>query len=214
LPLLLVAGGAALLLGGKKKKKKASSSSGGGGYDDLPGYDDAAGGDDGIGDYVPPTPPPQPSTPSKPAGNPPRGDSYDDAFWGPDPDSQMIKIREFFKYLGYPVDVTPHPMNILGPKGAIERENYDGTTGKLGGNDDEPSATVRQFQKNYNQVSRLNKAEKLFPSSMGGLSTDGMVGPYTLNGLRYAVEELKAGKAGGRNWQDLIQMAELKGIQS
>jgi len=49
---------------------------------------------------------------------------------------------------------------------------------------------------------------------MGGLDKDALVGPYTLNGLRFAVEQLKAGKTQGKLWDQLIQMAALKGINS
>ena len=104
-------------------------------------------------------------------------------------------------------------MNKLGPKGTLELENKDGTTGKLGGDDDIGNPIVKTFEKNYNQVSRLNKAEKVFSASMGGLNVDaGFVGPYVLNGLRYAVEQINAGLTQGKKWQDLVQMATLKGI--
>jgi len=204
-PLLLLAGGAALLLG-KKKKKSSSKADTGPTYDDLPSGDDTTPYD------IPTKPAPKPSAPDRPSGSPPRGDQYDAGYWGSTPEERRTAIREHFKYLGYPVEVGPWPMNILGPKGSEEMENIDGTKGKLGGDDDKPNETVRLFQKNYNQVSRLNKAEKIFPAKMGGLDKDGLVGPYTLNGLRYAVEELKAGKGGGKTWKDLISMAELKGI--
>jgi hypothetical protein len=201
-PLLLLAGGAALLLGGKKKKKKSTST------DTWPSYDDLPSGD-GLDPYIPPTPPSKPTTPSsRPPGNPPRGDGYDADYWGSTTEERLTKIRQFLKDFGYPVEVGPWPMNKLGPKGDFEMENEDGTMGKLGGGDDEPNATIRQFQSDYNRVSRLNKAEKLYAQSMGGLDKDGRMGPYTLNALRYAHDD----KPGNKAWPDMIQMAELKGI--
>ncbi len=215
MPLLLVAGGAALLLGTKKRKKKSTPSTGTTdttGTDtpyDLPEMDEEA-------VYIPPPPQPKPRASDVPAGNPPRGDTYDAGYWGGTSDERLEKIRGHFLYLGYAVEIGPWPMNILGPKGEHELTNKDGTKGKLGGDDDQPNETVRDFQKNYNQVSRLNQAEKYFEpvgqASMGGLAKDALVGPYTLNGLRFSVEELKSGKAGGKTWNDLITQANLKGI--
>ncbi len=208
MPLLLVAAGAALLLGTKKKKRSTTSS---GTTDDTP-YDLPAFDEEAV--YVPPDPAPKPRTPNVPAGNPPRGDSYDAGYWGSTSDERLSNIRSHFVQLGYNVEVGPWPMNVLGPKGDHELTNKDGTKGKLGGDDDQPNETVRDFQRNYNQVSRLNKAEKYFEpigqSTMGGLAKDALVGPYTLNGLRFAVEEIKAGK--GKPWPDLITQANLKGI--
>jgi len=200
LPLVALAGGAALLMGKKKKKKKSSSSDSAPSYGDFPSVDPDP--------YIPPSPAPKPQAPSRPAGTPPNGDSYDADFWGSNTDERLTKIRQFFADLGYPVEVGPWPMNILGPLGTAEMQNKDGTTGKLGGGDDEPSAIVRQFQNDYNRVSRLNKAEKVYSQSMGGLDKDGLVGPYTLNALRYAHDD----KPGDKAWPDLIQMADLKGI--
>jgi hypothetical protein len=204
MPLLLVAGGAALLLGTKKKKKSSTATKEDTPYD-LPEYNEEE-------VYIQPDPEPKERPSDIPAGNPPRGDTYDAGYWGSTSDERLENIRVHFIYLGYSVEIGPWPMNVLGPKGDHELTNKDGTKGKLGGDDDQPNETVRDFQRNYNQVSRLNKAEKYFPSNMGGLAKDALVGPYTLNGLRYAVEELKAGKAGGKTWNDLISQAELKGI--
>lgn len=201
MPLLLVAGGAALLLGGKKKKKKTTT---GGGEEPTPYQPE----EEEIEPYIPPSPAPKPQTPSRPAGNPPGGDSYDGDYWGATGDERLISIRQHFVDLGYPVEVGPWPMNILGPKGNVELTNIDKTKGKLGGGDDVPNATVKKFQHEYNMVSRLNKAEKLYAQSMGGLDEDGYVGPYTLNGLRYAVDNLP----GGKTWNDLLLMATNKGI--
>lgn len=213
MPLLLVAAGAALLLGTKKKKKSTTSTVT---QDDtpydLPEYNE----DDDDDIYIPPEPQPKPKTPDVPAGNPPRGAEYDAGYWGGTTDERLEKIRGHFLYLGYPVEIGPWPMNTLGPKGDFELTNKDGTKGKLGGDDDQENETVRDFQRNYNQISRLNKAEKYFlppgQATMGGLNKDALVGPYTLNGLRFSVDELKAGKAGGKTWNDLITQANLKGI--
>ncbi len=207
MPLLLVAAGAALLLGTKKKKRSTTAA---GTKEDTP-YDlPEIVEEEDI--YIPPAPEPKERTPDIPAGNPPRGDTYDAGYWGSTSEERLENIRGHFVYLGYNVEIGPWPMNTLGPKGGFELTNKDGTKGKLGGDDDQPNETVRDFQKNYNQVSRLNQAEKYFPSSMGGMAKDALVGPYTLNGLRYSVEELKAGKAAPKNWNDLIAQAVLKGI--
>ena len=201
MPLLLAAGGAALLLSGKKKKKKKTANGG------AEPYTPPENGEEEI-PYIPPSPAPKPQTPSRPAGNPPRGDQYDGEYWGSTTPERLMGIRQHFVDLGYPVQVSPHPMNILGPKGNFELENIDGTMGKLGGDDDKPNATVKKFQHEYNMVSRLNKAEKIYPQAMGGLDEDGAVGPYTLNGLRFA----KEGLPGGKTWSDLLMMATNKGI--
>lgn len=193
LPLILGAGAIALIATGKKKKKTKSSDV----PDEPPPY---------IPD-LPPAPKPKPDS-KRPSGNPPRGDSYDGNYWGSNSEERLASIRQHFVELGYQVEVGPWPMNELGPKGTVELKNKSGSMGKLGGDDDKPNATVARFQRDYNIVSRLNKAEKIYPQSMGGLADDGLVGPYTLNGLRFAVEELP----GGKKWKDLLQQAALKGI--
>jgi len=202
-PIILAAGAIALAMsGGKKKPKKKSSSDG-----FMP--DDFIIDEYGADEYVPPPAPAKPKTdPSRPSGNPPRGDSYDGAYWGGSLNDQLISIRKHFSDLGYNVEIGPWPMNKLGPKGTVEIQNEDGTKGKLGGDDDIPNDIVKKFQSDYNAVSKLSKADKIYSQSMGGLSTDGFVGPYTLNGLRYAIEGLPAGKI----WNDLIMSARNKGI--
>lgn len=201
IPLLALAGGAALLLSGGKKKKK-SSTGGTGGVDPYSSDD--------IPPYIPPTPGARPEPASnQPAGPPPRRDSYDEAYWGATSAARLTSIRQHFADLGYPMQVSAHPVNILGPKGTIEFENIDGTMGKMGGGDDQPNATAKKLQHEYNVVSRLNQAEKFIPGNMGGLDEDGKVGPYTLNGLRTA-KELTATTA--KRWPDLVMMAANKGI--
>lgn len=195
-PLLALAGGVALLaMSGKKKKKKTTT-------------DDTYVPPEDV--YVPPSSPePAPGGGGgRPAGNPPGGDSYDPNYWGDTTEERLEGIRRHFKELGYPVEVGPWPMNKLGPKGEFELTNQDGTAGKLGGEDDEPSAVVRQFQHDYNVISRFSRAEKIYPSNMGGLDEDGLVGYKTLNGLRYAVTNLP----GGKTWNDLLKSAKNKGI--
>lgn len=204
-PLVLGAGALALIMMGGKRKKKTSSSGSDGVYTPEYGGD----GGDGAVPYIPPTPQKKSdSTPSRPSGNPPRGSDYDDSYWGSNLDEQLISIRQHFASLGYPVEIGPWPMNILGPKGSVELENIDGTKGKLGGGDDKPDSIVRKFQREYNLVSRLNKAEKIFSQSLGGLDEDGFVGPYVLNALRY----LKEAMPGGKTWPDLLLTAANKGI--
>lgn len=199
LPLLVVAGGAALLMSGKKKKKSTPTTS------------DTTVDDPFLGDdvYIPPEPAKKPkATAGKPAGRPPRGDDYDPQYWGATSEERLENIRQHFVKLGYSVEVGPWPMNKLGPKGSVELENQDGSKGKLGGNDDQPNAIVRKFQGDYNKVSRLSKADKIYSQNMGGLDEDGLVGPLTLNGLRFAVE----GLPGGKTWDDLLLQAANKGI--
>ena len=202
MPLLVLAGGAALLLSGKKKKKKAKAA-------EPEPYEPST--DEPEPYDVPiPTPKPAPS-PTRPAGNPPGGDRYDPAYWGSTTDERLESIRRHFVELGYQVEVGAWPMNIVGPKGKDVMpvmENTDGTMGKPGGGDDTANPTVKEFQHNYNMVSRLNRAEKIYSVNMGGLGEDGYVGPYTLNGLRTAVE----GLPGGKLWSDLILQATNKGI--
>ena len=220
MPLLLMAGAAAVMLGGKKKR--TSGGGGGGGAADDTGYVPSDTGGEVPADtkqYEPYTPSPKPKpatqTSNRPAGNPPPGDaSYDGSRWGKDSEARLTTIRDFFKALGYPVEVGPWPMNVLGPKGTVELTNEPGSEpamGKLGGEDDVRSDTVKLFQSDYNKISRLNRTEKFYTAEGGnlrGLDKDGMVGPYTLNGLWYAAKYLP----GGKSWQDLLQQATLKGI--
>ncbi len=42
---------------------------------------------------------------------------------------------------------------------------------------------------------------------MGTLDEDGLVGPYTLNGLRHVTEKL-----GGKHWPDIVKEAKNKGF--
>jgi len=191
LPLLLLGGAAVIAMSGKKKKRPPPDVP-----DVVPPLDDF------------PLPPPAkrgaPIPYWKKAGAPPRGDKYDGPYWNPSPGApRLISIRQHFADAGYPVEVGPWPMNELGPAGGLELENKSGSMGKLGGNDDEPSETVRTFQKEYNAVSE----SKVFGTSMGGLAPDGLVGPYTLNALRYITETL-----GGKRWRDdVVKQAGIKG---
>lgn len=135
--------------------------------------------------------------------SPPRGNQYDGSYWDPSPGKPRLKsIRKHFSKLAYAVNVGPWPMNTLGPEGSIEFENEDGSFGKLGGDDDEKSAVVKNFQIDYNIVSKA----KTFVSGMGTVSEDGLVGPYTLNALRYVTEKL-----GGKHWPDIVKAAKNKG---
>lgn len=190
LPLLALAG-AAIVLSKKKKKKKTS----GGGEDGYDGFD--------FDPVIPPPDVPPKKTSKRPSGNPPGGDSYDAEYWGSSTIERMTKIREYFATLGYDVEAGPWPMNKIGPKGTFEVKNKDGSMGKLGGNDDEPSDVVRQFQNDYNAVSRCKEVAGL----VGGLSPDGLVGYFTLNGLRTAHDKL-----GAKTWQDVLRTCATKGF--
>jgi hypothetical protein len=193
LPVLALAGAAALLMS-KKKKKKTSS-----------------GGDIAYDDFVPDSPDPPPKKTSKrPSGNPPcvgerqeSGGCYDQMFWGDSTVSRITKIRQYFADLGYPVNVGPWPMNHMGPKGSVEVTNEDGSMGRIGGNDDRPSDIVRQFQNDYNAVSRC----KEIPGVFGGLAPDGLVGYYTLDALRAAHDSL-----GAKTWEDVLRTCATKGF--
>jgi len=195
LPILLLGGAAVLAMGGKKKKKSESP-------DIVPD----------IGD-LPPPPPPSKGSPTpywKKAGDPPRGSSYDGAYWGADGDERLTTIRKYFSDFGYAVDVGPWPMNVLGPKGSVELTNYPGSTpakGKLGGFDDKPNPIVEKFQRDYNAVSQAKKFGGT--AKMGGLAPDGAVGPLTLNGLRFVKENL-----GGKMWKDVVAQAAQAGYTS
>lgn len=193
LPLLVAAGAAAVLLSKKKKKNTSSGSSDTGTYDDLdlPPIADTS------------EPPPEKDS-KRPAGDPPGGDSYDADYWGSNTLERMTKIRQHFADLGYGIEVGPWPMNHIGPKGTMEVENQDGTMGRLGGNDDKSSPIVRQFQNDYNAVSRCKEVSGL----VGGLAPDGLVGYFTLNGLRTAHESL-----GAKSWQDILRTCATKGFQ-
>ncbi len=139
--------------------------------------------------------------------NPPRGEKYDGPYWSPSPGKpRLISIRKHFADFGYPVNVGPWAMNVLGPLGSGEYENEPGSTpakGKLGGKDDKKSPVVKKFQIDYNIVSKA----KMFASGMGRLSEDGLVGGFTLNAMRYATEKL-----GGKYWPDVVKEAKGKGF--
>lgn len=135
---------------------------------------------------------------NRPPGMPPGGNCnkpaqvYDFAYW--DAGGQDIarqRIFTNFTDLGYQPPTDRDTMNALGPDAA------------LGGDDDLPNEEVRRFQKEYNAVSRWGK----FMSGMGGLDRDGFVGPCTLNGMRYVLQNLD-----GRNWQDLVKEAKAAGF--
>jgi len=138
--------------------------------------------------------------------NPPRGSTYDGPYWDPSPGKpRLTSIRKHFSNFGYSVNVGPWPMNVLGPLGSLEFDNEPGSTpakGKLGGEDDQKSAVVKKFQIDYNIVSRA----RTFTTGMGNVSEDGLVGPYTLNAMRYATQKL-----GGKHWPDVVKEAKAKG---
>lgn len=153
----------------------------------------------GFCEGVPPPPPPEDK--DRHPGNPPRGNTYDADYWGSNRKERLISIRKHFADLGYNVVVSAHPMNVLGPDGldGTLMDNFPGSVpaqGRLGGNDDKPNQVVGDFQSDYNAVSYLNDEDN--PQSMGGVNIDDFVGPYTLNALRYAKENLLG------IWQDLV----------
>lgn len=198
-PLLLLGAGALLLAGSKKKPPPGPTE-----VDEGPAT-------------LPPPGPPAPKPPGAPKKDPPdpSGDpaGYDSNYWDASKGGVGRQgIRAAFKMLGYPVEVNDYPMNILGSKGIGDLIlNYDGSKGRLGGGDDKPSAVVKQFQSEYNSVSKLGTlGEKLpnqvtIPNDMGSLAEDGKVGPKTLNGLRYGTQLIPF-------WKEAVNMAKNKGL--
>jgi hypothetical protein len=198
--LALVGLGAVALLASKKKKKTTPEVV--------------------VPETVIPKPPPKPKPDStRPMGNPPNpaGGPYDQKYWDASRGGVGREgIRRHFNKYGYPVDINDFPMNELGPKGTgSDIANASGSTGKLGGADDKPSAAVRNFQRHYNAVSRLGKSGAVVtgvkvPSNMGGLDEDGLVGPFTLNGVKYVLDS-GMGEAGA--WVNtFVKEAEVKGF--
>lgn len=116
--------------------------------------------------------------PPNAAGAGPYG-NYDHSYWEKgSPGASAKFIREHFVSMGYPVLIDETPMNELG------------RDGKLGGGDDVPNENVRQFQADYNAVSRAGVAgHPGIPNYMNGLDEDGLVGPNTLNGLQLVQQE-------------------------
>lgn len=148
---------------------------------------------------TPPITTPTPKPTGKPAGSPPPyGDScfpenmggaqrYDYEYW--DKGGNVVAARQgifdAFESLGYDTPTNRSTMNDPGPDAV------------LGGGDDVPNSEVTRFQKDYNKVSR---AGKFTPGvKMGGLWEDGLVGPCTLNGLKYVMDNLS-----GRKWSDVV----------
>ena len=141
---------------------------------------------------------------NRPPGQPPGGNCnkpaqvYDFAYW--DAGGQTIarqRIFTHFKDLGYATPTDRDTMNALGADNAL------GSDPSIPGSADIPNEEVRRFQKEYNAVSRWGK----FLSGMGGLDRDGLVGPCTLNGIKYVDDNLD-----GRNWQDLVGEAKAAGF--
>lgn len=132
----------------------------------------------------------------KPAGSPPPyGDAcfpqnmggtqaYDNSFWDAGGTvAARQRIFDAFQSLGYSTPTDRSTMNDPGPDAA------------LGGGDDIPNAEVRRFQKDYNGASR----RKVF-ANMGGLWEDGFVGPCTLNGVKYVLDQLAAAGVTPETW--------------
>jgi len=137
---------------------------------------------------------------NRPPGQPPGGNchkpsqTYDSAYW--DAGGEVIarqRIFDHFTELGYQTPAGRNTMNDLGPDG------------DLAGGDDIPNEEVRRFQKEYNAVSRWGG----FLSGMGGVDRDGMVGPCTVNGMKYILDNL-----GDRNWQSLVTAAKQDGFKA
>lgn len=171
-----------------------------------------------VDDFIP-KPPPAPDQKTRPLGNPPNpaGGPYDQAYWDASKGGVGRKgIRDHLNRYGYPVEVNDFPLNELGPAGTGDLiPNASGSSGRLGGDDDKPSEAVRAFQRHYNAVSRLGKSGAIVsgikvPSNMGGLDEDGLVGPYTLNGIKYILD---SGMGDPGQWVNtFVKEAEVKGF--
>lgn len=174
-PLAAVAVGA-IALSSRKKKKKAAPDDGfaDGGFDEGESAAEVIVEDTG---HREPSRMPQGDPPNA-AGAGPYG-NYDHSYWEKgSPGASARFIREHFVSMGYPVIIDDTPMNELG------------RDGKLGGGDDVPNENVRQFQSDYNAVSRAGIAgHPGIPNYMKGLDEDGLVGPNTLNGLQLVQQE-------------------------
>lgn len=160
-----------------------------------------------------PTPPgPGPVKPSggskkRPSGDPPPyghacfppefggSNAYDQQYWDAgDTAEERERIFEAFDILGYATPTDRNTMNAVGPDG------------KLGGGDDIPNPEVRRFQADYNAVSRKGN----FLPSMGGLDTDGKVGPCTLNALHLVILEQERRfdvNPKAKIWRELVEAA-------
>ena len=150
---------------------------------------------------VPPAPKPTPSQrDKKPSGHPPPylkqcfppsaggGNKYNTAYWdaGGTPTARA-RVFAGFEGLGYTTPSDRDTMNALGPDA------------KLGGGDDIPNNEVKRFQIDYNAVSVAEQ----FATDMGGLIQDGLVGPCTLNGMKYVMDSMEPGE----EWQKIVQKA-------
>ncbi len=132
---------------------------------------------------IPPEPKRQPKM--RPPGDPPpygascRTGAYDAEFW-----NSKDVIFEGFQTLGYQTPSDRDTMNELGGDKA------------LGGGDDVPNNEVKRFQRDYNKVSRRGE----FTPNMKGLDVDGLVGPCTLTGMKYVLDNLGA----NGNWNQIV----------
>lgn len=118
--------------------------------------------------------PVKPSNKRPPGSPPPQGagcadGQYDAAFW-----NSRASILNAFDSLGYATPQDRDTMNKLGADNA------------LGGGDDVSNPEVVRFQNDYNKVSKRGE----FAPKMGGLDPDGLVGPCTLNGMKYVLDNL------------------------
>lgn len=152
----------------------------------------------GDQDLPPDLPPPPTPSPSRPSGHPPPylkacyppayggSNRYDTAYWEAGGTARARqRIFEHFGGLGYSTPNDRDTMNDLGPDGKL-------------GEDDVPNEEVRRFQKDYNAVSKKRNVA----ANMGGLDTDGMVGPCSLNALKY-IYDLGA----NAEWRALVDEA-------
>lgn len=148
----------------------------------------------------------------RPAGDPPpQGHScfpksaggsgtYDETFWEQGGTTEARKrVLQTFRDLGYATPTKPDGT-------PAETMNDPGADGVLGGGDDQKNSEVERFQREYNQVSRKTAKSGFFVASsakMGGLDPDGLVGPCTLNGMKFVLDHLQ-----GREWPDIVAQAK------
>ena len=117
----------------------------------------------------------------------PAGGLYDRDFWDVKGRLNLRKVREVFNELGYVVPINDEPMNING-------------NNRIRG-DEIKSDDVLEFQSDYSTVSRKNPIKM----HMGMLILDGLMGPNTLNGLKFALDNT----ADGDEWKRFVMKSNM-----
>lgn len=150
-----------------------------------------------------PTPKPAPKPDKQPPGEPPNptgqscrspGFGYDASFWDAGGTvAARQRIFDAFEAGGYQTPTGRDTMNDLGGDN------------QLGGGDDIANPEVKRYQNEWNAVSRWGGWQPT--SVMGGLDPDGLVGPCTINGLKFMLDNVTQ----GQTWQDIVAAARAAG---